>query len=145
MMRVYGSAVAGELAQDGRAAPARPVQSFQRQDCRAFTQRQSIAPGIERAASRGRKNLQRIEAGKNQFTHGVIPTCQRAFSLAVTDQFPRLADGVAAGRAGVGDNGDGAVETERVGNQTRLDLWLVKNRARGLPAVVKGLLGGSER
>ncbi len=46
-----------------------------------------------------------------------------------------MADGIASGGAGVGDDRDGAAETQGVQNHSRLDLGLVVDGARGLPAM----------
>ena len=61
MMLVNGRAVADEFSQNGGAAPARAFQRFQRDHGRAFTQCQTIAPGIERTADGGRERLQGVE------------------------------------------------------------------------------------
>ncbi len=113
----------------------RVIQSLQRQNGRAFAQRQPVALRIERAALRRRQRLQGIEPRENQLAQGVIAAGEYAFARAAPQQFPRVADGIRAGRAGVGDDGDRAVKTKRLGQRQRLALRLVLHDARGLAAL----------
>ena len=52
VMRVRGGAVADHFAKDFCATALRVLECFQREDCGAFTERQSVALRVERAASR---------------------------------------------------------------------------------------------
>ena len=72
-----------------RAAAPRTFKRFQRDDRRAFAERQTVAPRIEGAADRGRERLQGIEAGKNHFTQRIIAAGEHALGLAGSESNPR--------------------------------------------------------
>ena len=135
MMRVEGTPVARNLAKNARAAPRRIIQSLQRQNGRAFAQRQSVALRVERTALSRRQRLQGIEPRENKLAQGVVAAGQHAFARAGAQQFPRVADGIRAGRAGVGDDVDRAVKAERLGQHQRLVLRLVLRDTCGLAAL----------
>ena len=54
MMVINGCAVGDEFSEDRRIAAARAIERFQSNHGRAFTERQPIAPCVERAANGGR-------------------------------------------------------------------------------------------
>ena len=61
-------------------------------------------------------------------------TGQRALRSSMPHPLPSMTDGVRAGSAGVGDDGDRSVETERVAQIESLPLRLIMHHARGLLA-----------
>src|ERR1019366_3423301 len=140
MMPVNGSAVADDFSQNFRAAPACAFERFEIDNRRAFAQRQTIAPSVERTANGRRERLQRIEAGENQFTERVIAASHHAFGLTAANQIKCVADGVAAGSAGARDDGGRPAATERVENHPRLNLRLILNGTGGLAAMPLRLL-----
>ena len=122
------------------AARFLPSVSGKGNDRRAFTQRQTIAPGVEGTADGGRERLQSVKTRKHQFTERVITACQNALSPAITNHLPGVADGVAAGSAGIRDDRDRPAGTDGIENHPRLDLWLIVDRAGGLEAMTARLL-----
>jgi len=140
MMVVNGCAVGEEFAEDRCVAAAGAIEGLQSNHGCAFTERKPVASGVKRPTDGGRERLQRVEAREHHFAQGIIAAGECALALAGTNQVPRLADGVAAGGAGVRNDRDGAGEIERVENHPCLDLRLVINGAGGLAALaMRGL------
>ncbi len=73
---------------------------------------------------------------------GVITAGESAFSLAGAKQFPRMANRVGAGSAGIGDQRDRAAKTEGISEIKRLSLCLIMSDARCLVFVKTRLRGG---
>ena len=82
---VNGRGVANEFSQDVGTSPARALKRFQGEHRRAFTQRQTVSPGIERTAKSGRERPQRGEAREHKFIERVITASQDALRLAATN------------------------------------------------------------
>ena len=79
--------------------------------------------------------MQRIKPGKNQLAERIVAASQNAFRPPAPQQFPGVPDGVRAGSAGVGDDGDRAAKAEGIGQIQRLPLGLVMNHPGGLPSM----------
>ena len=66
---------------------------------------------------------------------GIEATCQDALSVTASQQFPGMANGISARRAGIGDDGDWPVKPKRRSEIQPLPLRLVvQDSARLLPA-----------
>jgi hypothetical protein len=138
MVHIGGGAVAGDFAQDAGAPPAGVVKTFERQKPRPLAQSQAVTVDIERPALGGRKRLQGIEAGEDQLTERVVSTGQNPFGTPVANLFPRVSDGVRPRGAGVGNDGDRSLETQRRGQFESLPLGLVMHSANRLAPLRTG-------
>ena len=104
MVGIQRDAVAGQLAQNRGASPARMLEGLEGNHGGAFPDGQAIAARVEGTADAGRKRLQRIEARENQQAKGIVPAGEGALGLAAANEFPAVPDGIGARRAGIGND-----------------------------------------
>ena len=135
MMAIGDRTVTNNLTENFRAALLRVLKCFQCQNGSAFADGQAIAVRVEGAALSGGERLQGIETGEDHLTESVVAAGQNALAVTASQKFPGVADGVGAGSASVGDDGDRAAETESVGEIERLALRLILDDASGLASV----------
>ena len=80
MMCVQRRAVTDYFTENIRAAFLRMFKCFERQNCRAFTERQSVTMRVKRAAPSWRQGLQGIEPREHKLTERVIAAGDGAFA-----------------------------------------------------------------
>src|SRR5260370_29314268 len=113
------------------------IERFQRQDGRAFPKRETVALRVERPALRGRKRLERIEAGEDQLAQRIVTAGEDALGLPGADERGGVPNGVGAGSAGVADDRERAAESKGLAQFAGLALRLVFHHPGRLPAVAE--------
>lgn len=133
---VGAGAVAGDLGDDGGAAVACRLEWFDGEDCRAFAEGEAVAVFVERAGDGRGERLEGIETGEDEQAEGIVAAGDGAIGAAGCHEIRRVADGVRAGCAGVGDDGCGTADPEGVAEGVGLVLWLVAVDAGRLATVL---------
>src|SRR6185503_17243560 len=90
----------------------RLIQRLQSQNSRTLSEGKTGPLRIEGTAGRTGQRLQRVKTREDRLAKRIVSSGQHAVCLSAAKQFPGMANGIGAGGACVGDDGNGTAESE---------------------------------
>ena len=129
VMQVGSVSVAGQFAENLRAACLRVGFRFQHRERRRFAEHQAVTGHIERTAAVGTHGLQTIKTNVDQFGQCLVAAGQHTVARTGSDQVRAVADGVGPAGAGIGDDRHWPAKAQMPLEIVRLMLCLVSRSA----------------
>lgn len=138
MMHVGAGAVTGDFGENSGAPGGSVIESLEGHHGGTFAEGESVAIGVKGSGQIGAQRLQGVKAGEYQLTKCVVAAGQSALAFTRLQLLVSVTDGIGTGRAGVGDDGNRAVDIEGIGEVGSLGLGLIHVNPTGLSTRIIG-------